>query len=245
MFEIDYPFVVLAGGLGTRMKSTIPDVPKSLISVRGRPFIEWQLEWLVEQGVRDVILCIGHRGGDIRRHVGTGESFGIRATYVDEGESLRGTAGALRLAVDETGISTPFYVLYGDALLDVSIQDVTSTYRREGLPALMTVFRNENRWEVSNAIFDGRHVTRYEKLVSAPPRDMVHVDYGLLILDSAVIDELVPTGEVVDLAGVLGQLSATARLAGFEASRRFYEIGSPQGLEALKTHLATNRDSAQ
>ena len=103
MFEIDYPFVVLAGGLGTRMKSTIPDVPKSLIPVRGRPFIEWQLEWLVEQGVRDVILCIGHRGGDIRRHVGTGASFGIRATYVDEGDSLRGTAGALRLAVDEDG----------------------------------------------------------------------------------------------------------------------------------------------
>ena len=77
LFEIDYPFVVLAGGLGTRMKSTVPDVPKSLIPVRGRPFVEWQLEWLVEQGVRDVIFCIGHRGGDIRRHVGTGASLGF------------------------------------------------------------------------------------------------------------------------------------------------------------------------
>ncbi len=154
---------------------------------------------------------------------------------VDEGDSLRGTAGALRLAVDEQGISTPFFVMYGDSLLDVSIGEVTSAYRAEALPALMTVFRNEHRWEESNAVFDGHRVTRYEKLVSAPPRDMVYVDYGLLILDSAVIDEFVPPGEVVDLASVLGHLSSTARLAGFEASRRFYEIGSPQGLEALKT----------
>jgi NDP-sugar pyrophosphorylase family protein len=245
LFEIDYPFVVLAGGLGTRMKSTVPDVPKSLIPVRGRPFVEWQLEWLVEQGVRDVIFCIGHRGGDIRRHVGTGASFGIRATYVDEGDSLRGTAGALRLVVDEEAISTPLYVLYGDSLLDVSIEDVTSTYREAGLPALMTVFRNEHRWEESNAVFDGRHVTRYEKLVSAPPPDMVYVDYGLLILDSAVINEFVPTGEVADLATVLGRLSTSGRLAGFEVAQRFYEIGSPLGLAALETYLASKRNRAQ
>ena len=70
----------------------------------------------------------------------------------------------------------------------------------------MTVFRNERRWEESNAVFDGHHVTRYEKLLSAPPPEMVYVDYGLLILDSSVIDEFVPFGEVVDLSSVLGRL---------------------------------------
>ena len=245
MFGTDYPLVVLAGGLGTRMRSSVPNVPKSMIPVLDRPFIEWQLEWLVAQGVRDVIFCIGHLGGDIRRHVGTGVSFGIHATYVDEGDALKGTAGALRLAVDELGIATPFYVLYGDSLLDVSVADVSSTYQRSGLPALMTVYRNERRWEESNAVFDGRIVTRYEKLLAAPPTDMVYVDYGFLIIDSTVIDEFVPTGEVADLANVLGRLSSSGRLAGFEASRRFFEIGSPPGLVALEEYLATKRDHAQ
>ncbi len=245
MFGTDYPCVVLAGGMGTRMQPSVPNVPKSLIPVRGRPFIEWQLEWLVAQGVRDVILGIGHLGGDIRRHVGNGESFGLQAAYVDEGDSLKGTAGALRLAVDELGIATPFYVLYGDSLLDVSIADVTSTYQEVGLPALMTVFRNERRWEESNAVFDGRLVTRYEKRLATPPSDMVYVDYGFLIIDSPVIDEFVPAGEVADLADVLGRLSTSGRLAGFEASRRFFEIGSPEGLVALEEYLATKRDQSQ
>lgn len=245
MFGTDYPFVVLAGGLGTRMQLSVPNVPKSLIPVLGRPFIEWQLEWIVAQGVRDVIFCIGHLGGSIRRHVGTGESFGVHATYVDEGDALRGTAGALRLAVNELGISTPFYVLYGDSLLDVSVADVTSTYQEVGLPALMTVFRNERRWEESNAVFDGRLVTRYEKRLASRPSKMVYVDYGLLIIDSPVIDEFVPAGEVADLADVLGRLSTSGRLAGFEASRRFFEIGSPQGLVALEEYLGTKRDRAQ
>jgi NDP-sugar pyrophosphorylase family protein len=227
------------------MQSTVPNVPKSLIPVLGRPFIERQLEWLVAQGVSDVILCIGHLGGDIRRHVGTGESFGIHVAYVDEGDTLKGTAGALRLAVDEIGIATPFYVLYGDSLLDVSVADVTSTYQAVGLPALMTVFRNERQWEESNAVFDGRCVTWYEKRIAAPPFDMVYVDYGFLIIDSHVIDEFVPAGDVADLADVLGELSTSGRLAGFEASRRFFEIGSSRGLVALEEHLANKRDRAQ
>ena len=99
--------------------------------------------------------------------------------------------------------------------------------------------------EESNAVFDGRHVTRYERLVSAPPPDMVYVDYGLLILDSAVINEFVPTGEVADLATVLGRLSTSGRLAGFEVAQRFYEIGSPLGLAALETYLASKRNRAQ
>ena len=227
------------------MQTSFPNVPKSLIPVLGRPFIERQLEWLVAQGVRDVILCVGHRGDDIRHVVGTGEPFGIHLTYVDEGDALKGTAGALRLAVDELGIATPFYVLYGDSLLDVSIADVTSTYLEVGLPALMTVYRNEHRYEESNVVFDGRIVTRYEKHVAAPPPDMVYVDYGLLIVDGPVIDEFVPAGEIRDLAGVLSRLSTSGRLAGFEASQRFFEIGSPQGLVALEEYLATNRDHPQ
>jgi NDP-sugar pyrophosphorylase family protein len=227
------------------MQSTAATVPKSLIQVHGRPFIEWQLEWLVAQGVRDVILRIGHLGADVRRHVGSGKSFGLRAIYVDEGDALKGTAGALRLAVDELSIATPFYVLYGDSLLDVSVPDVTATYEEVGLPALMTVFRNENQWEVSNAVFDGRSVTRYEKLLATTPTDMVYVDYGFLVLQCSLIHEFVPAGDVVDLALVLSRLSMSGRLAGYEAPQRFFEIGSPEGLISMEAYLASKRDLDQ
>jgi NDP-sugar pyrophosphorylase family protein len=223
------------------MQSLAPNLPKSLIPVLGRPFIEWQFEWLVAQGIRNVIVCIGHLGADIRRHVGNGESFDLRVTYVDEGDTLRGTAGAIRLAADELGLATPVYVLYGDSLLDVSIADVTSRYLEVGLPALMTVFRNDRQWEESNAVFDGRLVTTYEKHSAQRLPDMFYVDYGLLMVNSGVIDDLVPAGEFADLADVMNRLSTSGLLAGFEASRRFFEIGSPEGLNSLEEHLTAMR----
>lgn len=225
------------------MQSTAPDVPKSLIPILGRPFIELQLEWLAAQGVREIVLCIGHLGAHIREHVGTGASFGVAVTYVDESEELRGTAGALRTAVDELQITRPFYVLYGDSMLDVSITDVTWAYRVAGLPALMTVFRNHNQWEISNAIFDGKVVTRYEKNLPDPPTEMTFVDYGLLVLDPSVIIEGVSVGEVADLSNLLSKLSTSAKLAGFEAPRRFFEIGSPSGLAELEEHLTSEERS--
>jgi NDP-sugar pyrophosphorylase family protein len=127
----------------------------------------------------------------------------------------------------------------------VSVEEVTSAYRESGLATLMTVFRNEGRWEKSNAVFDGRIVTRYEKHSPAPPPEMVFVDYGLLVLDPLVLKEFVTAGEVVDLADVLRQLSTSGRLAGFEASQRFFEIGTPEGLHALERHLATTHDGVQ
>ncbi len=129
---------------------------------------------------------------------------------MDEGNALKGTAGALRLVVDHLEATSPIYVLYGDSLLDVPIGDVTTRFLEVGLPALMTVFRNEGRWEESNAIFDGRIVTHYEKHPSMAPEQMVFVDYGLLIFESSYIRRVVPAGEFADLAEFLGRLSRAA-----------------------------------
>ncbi len=93
--------VVLAGGLGTRMRPFTEVLPKALVPVAGRPFVEHQLRRLADEGVRDVILSIGYRGDVLRSHVGGGARWGLSVRYVDEGEDLRGTGGALRLALDE------------------------------------------------------------------------------------------------------------------------------------------------
>lgn len=229
--------VILAGGLGTRMKSFAPDTAKSMILVAGKPFIAWQLEWLGAQGVGDVVLSIGYQGEQIRSYVNDGQRFKLRVRYVDEGNRLRGTAGALRLASDAGALRDRFFVLYGDSYLDVSLAKVWGHYVRQEYEALMTVYRNNNEGEVSNAVFDGALVTRYAKNCAQPPNDMVFVDYGLLILSHSLIENHVPPDVEVDLSELLETLSADANLAGFEASARFYEIGSPQGLDALEIEL--------
>ncbi|HSR06922.1 MAG TPA: sugar phosphate nucleotidyltransferase, partial [Bryobacteraceae bacterium] len=104
--------LVLAGGLGTRMRPSTETIPKSMLTAAGKPFVAYQLEWLASEGVTDVIYSIGYRGGAIRDYVGDGSRWGIRALFVDEGERLLGTAGALRLAFDHGVLDPTFAVLY-------------------------------------------------------------------------------------------------------------------------------------
>lgn len=229
--------VILAGGLGTRIRGSAPDIAKSMIRVADKPFISWQLEWLGAQGVGDVVLSIGYKGEQIRSYVGDGQEFDLRVRYVDEGDRLLGTAGALRLASDARALNDRFFVLYGDSYLDVALTKVWHHFGQSEHDALMTVYRNDNVGEVSNAVFDGSLVTRYEKNCSQPPEDMVFVDYGLLVLSRSLIEDHVEPDVEADLSKLLETLSADGNLAGFEAIERFFEIGSPSGLDELEREL--------
>jgi NDP-sugar pyrophosphorylase family protein len=224
--------VILAGGLATRMRPLTTQIPKALIPVEGEPFVDHQLEWLARHGVDEVVLSIGYLGEMLRAHVGDGARHGLRVRYVDEGPNLRGTAGALRLALDEGALADSFLLTYGDSFLPVDFGDVFAAFQAAATPALMTVFRNEGRWDTSNVIFDGRMVTLYDKLRRARPvEDFTFIDYGLLGLTRQAIADAVPAGAKADLAGLLFDLSVRGQLAGLEVHERFYEIGSPAGLE--------------
>jgi NDP-sugar pyrophosphorylase family protein len=227
------------------MRSTVPDTAKSMILVAGKPFIAWQLEWLSSQGVDDVVLSIGYKGDQIRSYVQDGQRFDLRARYVDEGGRLLGTAGALRLASDAAELDDQFFVLYGDSYLDISLAKIWSDFGRQGRAAMMTVYRNNNVGEVSNVVFDGTLVTRYEKNLAQPPNDMVFVDYGLLTFTRSIIDDHVATGVEADLSTLLQRLSAEGNLAGYEATARFFEIGSPEGLGELERELQSRSSKAE
>jgi NDP-sugar pyrophosphorylase family protein len=231
--------VILAGGLGTRIAPVSPDLPKALIPIAGEPFAHHQLTLLARAGVREIVYCIGHRGEAIRAFVGNGERWGLQVRYVDEGQALRGTAGALRLALDAGALAPSFLVLYGDSYLRVDYGAVWAAFRRSGKAGLLTVFRNEQRWDASNVLFEDGTVVLYDKHRRDPrAKDLAYIDYGLAALARGTVESYVPSGEVADLADLYQRLSLAGELAGFEATQRFYEIGSPTGLEDLRKHLA-------
>jgi NDP-sugar pyrophosphorylase family protein len=224
--------VILAGGVASRLGAHAGDLPKTLIPVAGRPFADHQLTWLAEQGVDQVVYCIGYRGDQIRDYVGNGEHWGLQVTYVDEGSDLRGTGGALRLAYDERVLAETFAVLYGDSYLRLELPVVLASFRATQLPALMTVLRNDGKWDRSNVDFDGSLVTHYSKTEG----NFSWIDYGLSVLDRDVVTRL-PQETVVELGDLYADLSAEESLGGFEVHERFYEIGSPEGLDELERLL--------
>jgi NDP-sugar pyrophosphorylase family protein len=233
--------VLLAGGLGTRMRPLTETIPKALVPVLGKPFADWQLAHLAAQGVERVTCCIGYRGEMLRDHVGDGSRFGLKVSWIDEGEHLRGTGGALRLALDEGALDDAFLVLFGDSYLPIELSGVEQAWRRSAMPALMTVLRNEGRWDASNAIYANGRVVLYDKSRPEERRPEMHwIDYGLSVLTRDVVERHIATGTVADLADVMRDLSLAGRLAGFEVSQRFYEVGSPEGVRDLEEHLASS-----
>jgi NDP-sugar pyrophosphorylase family protein len=230
--------VILAGGLGTRLGPLTRDFPKALVPVAGRPFADHQLRRLADGGVTDVVYCIGHMGDQLRSFARDGGAWGLSIRYVDEGEELRGTGGALRLAFDEDVLQPAFAVIYGDSYLPIDVAEVWRDFERRRPDVLLTVFRNEGRFDRSNAVVEDGRVTRFDKQEPDPAgAGMAYIDYGLSIVDRDAVVPEIRAGEVTDLAEVYGRLSAQGRLAAHEVAERFYEVGSPAGLAELDALL--------
>ena len=226
------PICILAGGLGTRLGELASDTPKALVEVAGEPFLWHQLRLLAAHGLSDVVLCVGHLGEQVEASVGA-ERFGLRIAYSHDAPGLDGTLGAIRRA--QRLLGERFLVLYGDAYLRLDYAAADAAWQRSGLPAMMTVLRNENRWDTSNAIYAHGRVLAYNK--RAPHADMHWIDYGLSGLERTAL-ELAPAG-VGDLADLFQRLAAAGLLHGFEATERFFEIGTPAALEQTDAYLRT------
>jgi len=227
-----YPVAILAGGLATRMRPATEKVPKSLLDVAGKPFVAHQLEYLRTQGVRDVVMCVGYLGEQVQEVVGDGSDWGLRVRYSPDGRKLLGTGGALRKALPLLG--EHFFVLYGDSFLPADFRAVEVSFRLARCPALMTVMKNANRWDKSNATYRDGKVLQYDK--RSPLAGMEFIDYGLGVLSADVLAAV--TGEeTLDLADVYHGLAAAGLLAGYEVHERFYEIGSPEGLAQTERYF--------
>jgi len=227
--------VILAGGRGVRMASYTADLPKALIPVSGKPFIDYQLAQLARTGVSDVLLCIGYKGDQIREHVQDGTAWGLRVRYADEGPALQGTAGALRVSLEAALLDPGFLLTYGDSFLPIDFSGVWRYFESRSEPILMTVFKNAGQWEPSNAIFDGSKVLYDKKPGAAKDTKMQFLDYGLLAMRRTVETD-VPDGPS-DLADLVKTRSLKGDVAGMEIAARFYEIGSPEGLKNLTHYL--------
>ena len=226
------PLAILAGGLATRLRPITEKIPKSLLEVAGEPFIFHQLRRLKQQGISDVVLCVGYLGEMIEERVGDGKSFGLHVRYVYDGPRLLGTAGALKQALPLLGQA--FFVLYGDSYLTCDYKSVQTVYEQSGKPALMTIFRNQGLFDNSNVIFEQGNIVCYDKKNKRP--DMLYIDYGLGILQSKILKKL-PGGVPADLADVYSELVLAGMLAAYESPERFYEIGSASGLAELEAML--------
>jgi NDP-sugar pyrophosphorylase family protein len=236
------PVAILAGGLATRLRPITEKIPKSLVPVAGKPFLAHQLELLHSRGIRHAVLCIGYLGEMIQREFGAGEKFGVKLDYSFDlpgqsqaaaaGSKLLGTGGAIKRALPFLG--EEFFVLYGDSYLPIDYAPIAVFFDDSNKAGLMTVFRNEGKFDASNVAFADGEIKVYDKKNKL--FEMRHIDYGLSMFKASVF-ETYSADQSFDLAEVMGKLVREKQLAGFEVTQRFYEIGSHTGLAELESLL--------
>lgn len=233
------PVVVLVGGLATRLRPVTEKMPKSAITIKGKPFILHQLDLFRNQGIDHVHLCLGYLGEMVVELV-TKSIFPqkMKITFSFDGERLMGTGGAIKKALHH--LPDLFFVTYGDSYLDLDYSKVELFFHNAAAleNGLMTVFKNENKFDDSNVVFENNSVIYYSKKQKTVR--MNYIDYGLGILRKTHFNPY-PDGDPFDLSEIYEDLSAKGALLGYEVPERFYEIGSLKGIKDLNNYLETKK----
>ncbi|RME17436.1 MAG: nucleotidyl transferase [Bdellovibrio sp.] len=227
------PIVILAGGLATRLKPISEAIPKSLMDINGQPFLKHQISLLQKEGLRKVYLCVGHLSEKIKEFLDFSPPKDIEIKIIDDGKPLKGTGGALKEASKQIKEDC-FFVTYGDSYLPINFKKVFEYYISQNQPALMTIYKNQNAFDKSNVIFKNGQIKDYDKNKTSP--DMQYIDYGLMIFQKSLFKSI-SHSYPFDLSLILSDLVKNNLVAAYEVFERFYEIGTPKGIQSLKNYL--------
>jgi len=214
---LDVSAVIMAGGLGTRLRPLTNDVPKPMLPVGDRPLLERTIERLRRAGVRQVSITTHYLAERITSHFGDGHAFGVEMHYVPEDRPL-GTAGALRLLPPVAG---PLLVMNGDVLTTVSFADMVAYHRAHHAEATVGVRRYEIPVPYGVLDCEGSRV----RALREKPRQQFLVNAGVYLLERAAL-ELIPAGRRFDMTELIQRLLDEDRtVASFPILEYWLDIG--------------------
>ncbi|MGI0080459.1 MAG: sugar phosphate nucleotidyltransferase [Nitrososphaerales archaeon] len=227
---------ILAGGLGTRLRPLSEKIPKPMVSVNGKPFLEYEIELLKKNGVHHFVLCVGYLGDVIQDHFGDGRKFGVRIAYSAEGKKLLGPAGALKKA--EPILEDSFIATYGDGYLLMDYQVAWDRFLRSSKLGMMAVYENHNELARSDLVVKGGYVTRYDKKNSTP--EMVWINFGVSFLKRKAL-QFIPADKEYGEEEFYNMLIEKQELLAYETKERFYEIGTPAALREFESFMSSKK----
>ncbi len=235
--------LILAGGRGTRLRSSFRTGPKSMAPVGKRPFLAYLLRWLHDAGLRDVIVCVGYKKAQIQSWLGDGHNWGLRVKYSEE-KKLLGTAGALKRAGKL--VSSPLcLVVNGDSFLDANLRAMFRFHRQRRALATIALARVPDSTRYGAVTLDrSRRIIAFqekeknlpEKIDRASPRRFQLINGGVYLLKKQVL-AAIPPRRAVSLEKEIFPGIAGHRLYGFVTQGYFIDIGVPADFARAQTEL--------
>lgn len=231
--KLDCQAVILAGGLGTRMRPVTEAIPKPMIPVCGKPFLQHQLELLRSNGIERVLLLVSYLGEQIEHYFQRGDSMKMKIGYSYESSPL-GTGGALKNA--QAKLEEKFLLLNGDTFLDVDYAAVIDDFQRYQPQALIVARKSPDMPVPNNlAVSSDGKVTAYQK---RNPENMTCTDAGAIVLSREVLNDIA-SAQVCSLEEqIFPKLIRRGEMRAWITPEPFFDMGSPAGLQALSEKLA-------
>lgn len=224
--------VVMAGGLGIRLRPVTLQVPKPMVCVNGRPFLEHQILLLKRNGVSVFLLCVGYLAEKFVEHFGDGKKLGVNIGYSVEKKPL-GTGGALKNV--EKKIDENFLLINGDTYLPINYRKLVEFYRDRERKGVVVLYDNRERIAENNiSLGDNELISGYDKNSST---GMNYVDAGVCVFNKSVLS-LIPRGRRVSLEmEIFPRLIEQKELVGYVTGQRFYDMGTPERLREIEKIL--------
>lgn len=229
--------VIIAGGLATRLRPLTDDIPKSLISIEGKPFLQYQLELLNRNGLEEIVLCVGYLGKKTEDFFGSGDRFGVKIKYSYEKEKLLGTGGALKLA--EPYLDEHFFLIWGDSYVRLNYKEMYEFHLKNShdFDVTIAIFYNIKQYDKSNIIYERGIIKKYEK---NSKHEMKYIDAGIMVFNKKVLKRI-PYGKVFQIEDLLRKFAKEGKLKPFLLKKRYYEIGSLKGLNQFTKFVKRNQ----
>lgn len=222
--ELPISAVIMAGGMGTRLRPLTENTPKPLIHVGGKPILERTLDHLSEAGVQEVFITTRYLADQIEDYFGDGSDWDLRIVYVREEERL-GTAGAVRLLQEQ--LNRPFLLMNGDLLTNFNVAEMLDFHIDNDAKMTVGVRHYEFQVPYGVAEVEGHLIKRLEE----KPTYEFFVNAGLYILQPELIDGI-PAGTYFDITQLIDQiLSDDGRIVSFPIVERWLDIGRPEDVE--------------
>lgn len=220
--------VILAGGRGLNMRPFTFEMPKGLFPVGGKPILEHIVEMLREYEVRDIIFCLGHLGDKIRDHFGDGKKFGVKITYEVE-EQQSGTGGALLLAKKYIHSDT-FFVLHGDILVDMDIDDMVSFHKDQETIATIALTSVVDPSQFGEVVLHGARIKQFVEKPKKGKQTSQLINCGIYLFQKEIFDYLPRQGTSL-LEDIFPKLAGRNELSGFIFEGNWIDIGTPASYE--------------
>ena len=226
--------IILAGGLGTRLRSAVPDLPKAMAPVAERPFLHYILSELVRQGVRRVVLAVGYRREAIIEHFGT-RFDGMAVDYAVE-ESLLGTGGAIRQAMNAT-VGPEVLIMNGDTWLDFDAATMQSRHVAEQAMLTVAAVHVEDVRRYGSLVIEGERVSAFAEKGGHGPG---WINGGVYLLSRTLLPAMTEPAPFSFEADFLAPRMALVRPLVHRCAGRFIDIGIPGDFERAQRMFATS-----